>query len=361
MITPVRYNPSFEVLEEEEAKTEQGFIDTLLGISKTTYADSGHAIRSVHAKSHALLRAELTVLDHVAPEYAQGLFAKAGTYPVIMRLSTSPGDILDDKISTPRGMALKIIGVEGARVDGSEGDVTQDFIMVNGPVFTAPTGKKFLVNLKLLAGTTDKAPGLKLALSAALRGTEKLIEAVGGESATLKAMGGHPETNPLGETYFSQVPVLFGDYMAKISLAPVSPELTVLTDAPVDLKGTPDGLRKAMQQHFASQGGTWELRVQLCTDLEKMPIEDPTVEWKQEESPYVAVARLVVQPQEGWSEELSKKIDDGIQFSPWHAIAAHRPLGSIMRIRKVAYQASQKFRTEKNGVPLVEPKDIAGF
>ena len=39
MITPVRYNPSFEVLEEEEAKTEQGFIDTLLGISTTTYAD----------------------------------------------------------------------------------------------------------------------------------------------------------------------------------------------------------------------------------------------------------------------------------------------------------------------------------
>jgi hypothetical protein len=163
MITPVRYNPSFEVLEEEEAKTEQGFIDTLLGISTTTYADSGHAIRSVHAKSHALLRAELTVLDNIAPAYAQGIFAKAGTYPTLMRLSTSPGDILDDKVSTPRGVAIKIIGVEGDRVDGSEGDVTQDFIMINGPVFSAKTGKKFLGNLKLLAGTTDKAPGLKVA------------------------------------------------------------------------------------------------------------------------------------------------------------------------------------------------------
>ena len=361
MITPVRYNPSFEVLEEEEAKTEQGFIDTLLGISTTTYADSGHAIRSVHAKSHALLRAELTVLDNIAPAYAQGIFAKAGTYPTLMRLSTSPGDILDDKVSTPRGVAIKIIGVEGDRVDGSEGDVTQDFIMINGPVFSAKSGKKFLGNLKLLAGTTDKAPGLKVALSAALRGAEKVLEAVGTESGTLKAMGGHPETNPLGETYFSQVPVLFGDYMAKISLAPVAPELTVLKDAPVDLSGTPDGLRRAMQQHFATQGGEWELRVQLCTDLATMPIEDATVEWKQEDSPFVAVARLKVTPQEGWSEELSKKIDDGVQFSPWHAVAAHRPLGSIMRIRKVAYEASQKFRTEKNGTPVVEPKDISGF
>jgi hypothetical protein len=278
-----------------------------------------------------------------------------------MRLSTSPGDVLDDKISTPRGMAIKIIGVEGARVEGSEGDVTQDFIMVNGPVFMAPTGKKFLGNLKLLAGTTDKVPTLKLALSATLRGVEKVIEAVGGESSTLKSLGGHPETNPLGETYFSQAPVLFGDYMAKISLAPVSPELTALTDAPVDLSGTHDGLRRAMQEHFASQGGEWELRVQLCTDLETMPIEDPSVEWKQDASPYVAVARLAVAPQEGWSEELSKKIDDGIQFSPWHAVAAHRPLGSIMRIRKAAYKMSQKFRTERNGVPMVEPKDISGF
>ena len=361
MITPVRYNPSFEVLEEEEAKTEQGFIDTLLGISKTTYADSGHAIRSVHAKSHALLRGSLTVLDNVAPEYAQGVFAKAGTYPVLMRLSTSPGDILDDKVSTPRGVALKIIGVEGARVDGSEGDVTQDFIMINGPVFSAPTGKKFLGNLKLLAGTTDKAPSLKLALSAALRGAEKVLEAVGTESATLKSMGGHPETNPLGETYFTQVPVLFGDYMAKLSLRPASPEIMALKDAPVDLKDTPDGLRHAMQEHFSTLGGEWDLCVQLCTDLATMPIEDPTVEWKEEESPFVPVARLKVTPQEGWSEELSKKIDDGVQFSPWHAVAAHRPLGSIMRIRKAAYQSSQKFRTEKNGAPLVEPKDMSGF
>jgi hypothetical protein len=70
---------------------------------------------------------------------------------------------------------------------------------------------------------------------------------------------------------------------------------------------------------------------------------------------------LKVEPQEGWSEALSKKIDDGIQFSPWHAVAAHRPIGSIMRIRKAAYQASQKFRTEKNGTPVVEPKDMSGF
>lgn len=46
MITPVRYNPSFDVLEEDEAKTEQGFIDTLLGISNTTYLVPIPVVRS---------------------------------------------------------------------------------------------------------------------------------------------------------------------------------------------------------------------------------------------------------------------------------------------------------------------------
>src|SRR5258708_6928935 len=37
-----------------------------------------------------------------------------------MRFSTIPGDILDDSVSTPRGLAIKVIGVEGERLEGSE-------------------------------------------------------------------------------------------------------------------------------------------------------------------------------------------------------------------------------------------------
>ncbi len=357
-IVPLAYQTSFEVPEEDEAKTVEQMLESLKHISTITYEDSGHALRSVHAKSHGILRGKLTVLDNVPPAYAQGLFSHPGSYDVVARLSTTPGDILDDKVSTPRGMAIKIIGVAGDRVDGSEMETTQDFVMVNGPVFAAPTAKKFSANLKLLAPTTDKAPKLKVALSAVLRGAEKVLEAVGGESGTLKSLGGHPTTNPLGETYFTQAPILYGAYMAKVSLAPIAPSLTALTDAPVDLHDTHDGLREAVKSHFASEGGEWELRVQLCTDIEKMPIEDSSVEWKQEESPYVAVARLTMDPQAGWSEELSKLVDDGMRFNPWHALAAFRPIGSIMRVRKAAYAMSSAFRFERTGVQQVEPRDL---
>lgn len=150
------------------------------------FADSRHAVRSVHAKSHGILKGELEVLPGLPAELAQGLFAKPAQYPVIMRLSTIAGDLLEDSVSLPRGIAIKVVGVDGERLPGSEDSRTQDFLLVDGPVFTAPNARRFLASLKLLAKTTDKAPELKKALSYVLRGVEAGVESVGGESAMLK-------------------------------------------------------------------------------------------------------------------------------------------------------------------------------
>lgn len=353
---PLLYQPAYESLEEDEAETTRELIETLHKIGEIVHKDEGHAYRGVHAKSHGLLLAELQVAPGLPSHLAQGLFAQPGSYPVAMRFSTTPGDLLDDAISTPRGVALKVVGVPGERAPGSEGEVTQDFLMVNGPVFSAPTAKAFLKPLKLLASTTDKAPGLKKVLAAALRGLEAIVEKAGGESGTLKAMGGHPETNILGETFYTQAPMLYGPYMAKLSLAPVSPELTALTDAPVDLDGKPDGLREAVVAHFARHGGEWELRAQLCTDIDAMPIEDASVQWPEDKSPFITVARLVAKPQVAWSDERAAAVDDGMAFTPWHALAAHRPIGSIMRVRQAVYRMTAGFRSEHNATKVQEPR-----
>lgn len=360
-VSPLIYQAAYEVAEEGEAETQAGLLKTLYCISETTYKDSGHAMRSVHAKSHGLLRGELRVSDGLPPMLAQGIFAKPGTWPVVMRLSTVPGDMLDDSVSTPRGMAVKVVGVEGARLDGSEDAVTQDFVLVDGPAFLTPGAKKFLGSLKLLASTTDKAPALKKALSAALRGAERVLEAIGGESPAIKAMGGHPETHILGETFYSQAPILFGPYMAKISIAPASAELKALIGLHLNVNGKPNGLRDAVVAFFARNGAEWELRVQLCTDLEKMPIEDASVVWPERLSPYVAVARIAVAPQTAWNQARSRAVDDGMSFSPWHGVTAHRPIGSIMRVRKAAYEMSARFRADRNGVRMIEPKNLDDF
>jgi hypothetical protein len=357
IISYIRFDPSMEVPEQDEAQTAAELVTTMRGICETTYKDGGHAIRSVHAKSHAILKGELTILPNLPTPYANGLFAKPGTHPVVMRFSTTPGDILDDSVSTPRGLAIKILNVDGERLPGSDGR-NQDFLMVNGPAFQAASAKDFLKSLKLLAATTDRVPGIKKIASALLRAAEATLESVGGESATLKSLGGHPETNVLGETFFTEVPVLYGPYIAKLSLAPVSPDLATLKNAPVDLRNKPNGLREAAADFFRSHDAEWELRVQLCTNLEDMPIEDSSKPWPEDKSPYVPVARIRVAAQDSWSEARSRAVDDGFSFSPWHGIADHRPLGSIMRVRKAAYDMSAKFRSDRNAVHVCEPSTI---
>ncbi|WP_369300972.1 catalase family protein [Pseudomonas sp. N2-5-1-1] len=355
-IQPLAFEPSFEQIPDDEAQTSKELAEALHGIMETTFRDSGHATRSVHAKAHGLLRGHISVLENLPATLAQGAFAKPVRLPVYLRFSTNPGDILDDKVSTPRGLAIKIVGVDGPRLPGSDGEVTQDFVMQNAKAFTAATPKAFLKTLKLLAKTTDKAPGMKKAFSALLRGVEATLESMGGESGTLKSLGGHPQTHILGESFSSVVPMLYGPYYAKVAVVPVSSNLTALTDLHVDFGDNPDGLRAAVEAYFAQSGGTWEVRVQLATDLEKMPIEDASVQWPEDLSPYVTVARIDLEPQAAWSPENVQKIDDGMAFSPWHGLAAHRPLGGVMRVRKPAYEMSSGFRAEHNGCPIHEPR-----
>lgn len=353
--SPLAFRPEYEAPAADEAQTIEALSDALRHVSETTFRDGGHALRSVHAKSHGLLSGELQVRGDLPAAYAQGIFARAASYPVVMRFSTNPGDVLDDSVTVPRGLALKVVGVEGERLPGAEGQVTQDFVMADAPAFAAATPKKFLGTLRLLAKTTDTPQVLKKALSTVLRGAERAVEAVGGKSTTLVNLGGHASTNILGETFYTQVPLLFGSYFGKLSVAPASPELTALTGAPVSTSGRPDALRGAVNETIPASGGTWEVRVQLCTDLERMPVEDASVAWPEELSPYVTVARIVVPAQTGWSEARARAVDDGLSFSPWHGIAAHRPLGGIMRARRSTYEMSAGFR-EAHGCPLHEPR-----
>lgn len=361
-LAPIRFSPSVERPGDDEAETIQGLIATMRYINEKTLADGGHAIRSVHAKTHGILQGDLEVDTNLPADLAQGLFAKSGRYPVVMRYSTIPGDILDDSVSTPRGLAVKIIGVEGERLEGSERDITQDFLLINGPAFSAPTPKKFLSVVRLLARTTDEVEWLKKLLSTAMRQVQQVIVAVTGRpSTTVATLGGQPETNILGDTFYSQAPVRFGDLIAKIAIAPVSPELKALAQAPLNVNGVPNGLREAVMEFFKKNGGTWEVRAQLCVDLELMPIENAAIVWPEDVSPYRPIARITVKPQVAWSQARSSAVDDGMSFAPWHGLAAHRPLGGIMRARKAVYEMAKRFRAERNGRVIEEPRERVPF
>jgi hypothetical protein len=349
---PVHYDPSVEKPISNEEDVHGELMDTMHSIQETTSKDYGHAVRSVHAKSHGVFEGEMTVEPDLPRELAQGLFASPGNHRVVMRLSTQPGDILDDAVSAARGMAIKVFDVDGEQLPDAEGGRTHNFVLASDPAFGAPNSEKFLGSLKQLAGTTDKAEWAKKLLSSTLRGVEDLLEAVGGESATLKSMGGVPITHPLGDNYYSQTAYRFGDYIAKFGLFPVSENLTQLTGDRVNVTDRPDALREVVRDTILEQGGAWELRVQLCTDLEKMPVEDASVAWDEKASPYRPVARITVKPQMSVGTELQGHTDENTFFSPWHGLAAHQPLGSVNRARRRTYEMSAEFRGRFNGCPM---------
>jgi hypothetical protein len=352
---PLRFDTAFEQPEPDEAVHIAALADVFTRMAQTVAETEGHAHRAVHAKGQGLLKAELQIFEGLPAELAHGLFAQPARHAALVRLSSPPAEQLPDTVSTPRAIALKVLGVEGPRLPGDEEQHTQDFLMVNGPAFSTPGVAGFLRSAKLLAATTERMPRTKKLISATLRGAEAALESVGGESGTLKSLGGEPQRHPLGETYFSQVPFLYGPFMAKFSLEPVSPSLQALHGQP--LASADDTQREAVVAFFDTLGepAVWALRVQLCRDLEQMPLEDASVAWPEAISPWQTVAHLIVPKQPAWDAVASPLAEDQLAFAPWHALAAHRPLGSLNRARRVVMQASRTFRSGFNGCPIHEP------
>lgn len=61
------------------------------------------------------------------------MFAKPGTHDMIMRYSSLPPKLVSDNIPAPRGIGLKIFGVEGEKIWG-EDKKTQDWTFNNYPI-----------------------------------------------------------------------------------------------------------------------------------------------------------------------------------------------------------------------------------
>jgi catalase len=352
----IRFHESVEVPQPGEEQSFTELASTMVLISTMINDRCRHAARSVHAKSHGLLRAELKVLEQLPPELAQGLFQPGSVYPAIMRFSTNPGDILPDSISTPRGLAVKLLNVEGKMVAEHEGQTTQDIVMVNGKAFPDKDAAKFLESVKLLETHVNDSEAFKQVVSTTAQAAETVLEAAGTESALLKNFG-HLQTNVLGETFSTIVPVRYGDYIAKICLEPESENLKERLHKHVG-GGGHSPLRDAVVEFFKTEEAVWAVKVQLCKDLTAMPVEDASVLWPEDVSPFRTVAYLTAGPQDAYSAARRTFVDERLSFNPWHALEAHRPLGNIMRARKRAYALSSAYRHETNGQTATEPRSI---
>lgn len=354
----LRYAPEIEMMAPDEAALTSDILKEMAATSRQTFDLRRHAFRDAFAKSHGFLKGELSISGDLPEHLRQGVFARATTYQVVIRLSSISGDVVSDTIPEARGMAIKLIGVDGVRLLPDHAGRNQDFLLVNIPVFapgTLPLYKK-LINLnKTIAGSPEL---VQRGLAAAARGVEAVEEAVGIEPSALVQQVARDNANLLGETYHSMAAVRFGDYVAKISAAPLSANVKALTGRQVDDVGN-STMRDLVVEHFRREGAEYQLRAQLCVDLKRMPIEDASVLWPEEMSPHQAIATLRIPAQEAFSPARRVFGDDVLSFNPWNGVEDHRPLGAIMRVRKSVYEQSSRFRHEMNVQPRIEPAAIS--
>ena len=118
----------------------------------------------------------------------------------------------------------------------------------------------------------------------------------------------------------------------------------------------PNRLRNVMVAQLAKDAFEFDLYVQRQTDPVSMPVEDPTVGWDALVAPEYHVGSVYVPVQE-FDTPRKRALGDGLSFTIWHCLPAHRPLGGINRIRRAVYQAASARRRALNGQQDAEPGD----
>jgi hypothetical protein len=355
----VRFADGVEEIQPNEDQLGDETVASMARMARFMFEKHRHAIRDAHAKSHGILRGELQVYPNLPAHLAQGMFKEAKTYQVIIRLSTSPGAIQPDSQPAVKGFGLKIIGVAGKKFLVEEADaVTQDFLMVNDTII--PTGDvKSYHDMQLKLEKMVHGPEfIQTVVNEAAVLADKVLEAVGSKKEVPVVVQAHPNTHILGETYTTLGAIRYGDYVAKVGVAPLSENVQALAGKEVDVS-EPGAYRDLVVDFFHSQGAEYELRAQLCTDLKTMPVEDASIDWPQNQSPYQALGKIVIPAQEAFSPARHVYADEVLSFNPFHCLPEHLPLGSINRVRIKAYASSTTYRHATNAQPKVEPTAIS--
>ena len=299
----------------------------------------GRIRRGQHAKATGCVRGVFTIRDDVAEDLRHGVFHQPNrSFQAIVRFSNSAETLDPDGSVAARGMAIKLLDVDGAPAIPGTDNRCQDFLTVNHPVFPFATPAEYLrlFDIRATPLVGDPLAAAWLALfhpQHLLIVTEILVEIV--DSPLVTYWSGSP--------YWLGPPENAGGHAVKYSLVPRF-EGTAPPSAPTRMPD--DYLSQALARYLRTREAVFEFRVQPQTDPVAMPVEDTSVEWDEEVSKPIPVATLTIGVQDIDSPEVRALAEEceTMAFSPWNALAEHRPLGGINRLRQAVYLASQAKR-----------------
>jgi hypothetical protein len=167
--------------------------------------------------------------------------------------------------------------------------------------------------------------------------------------------------SPLQSEYWSATPYSLGPHAVRWAVRPLpidpplgKPDAHAMADPALHAKQ--NELRAHLVAHLSQRRALFDFYVQVQTDANAMPVEDPTIAWDERVSPPRKIGQLEINAQI-FDTEHKRALGEGLSFTPWHSLPEHRPLGGINRARRAVYLALAAQRRELNGVARVEPDD----
>lgn len=313
-----------EVVAADEAARHAAASEALVALQRRKSAKHG-AGRALHRKGVVAAMGRLRVLAGLPEAARHGLFAEPREYPVLVRLSNGGVDVQSDRRPDIRGFAFRVLGVPGDAALGGQTD-HQDISLINQTSFAFPDSRLFF-GLVLAAG---QGPAALLAWLLKTFGPLGMLRQIKKMGATFNK----PFTGFATERFASVLPLCCGPHAVKLRLLP--PEgLQPRADAGSDW-------RADLAAHASGGPLRYRLQLQFFVDEARTPIEDASVEWPEAVASFVDVAELLVEAPTR-DAAVQARVESGV-FDPWQSLAEHRPLGEVMRARKVAYFASQQAR-----------------
>lgn len=340
IIYPIIDSSLSESLYPNEAATAEKIADVIEKSIREKYS-AGTALRDAHPKAHGCVRAEFKVQKKLPQNLAQGIFIPGKTYKAWIRFSNASPDASQADIKKDaRGMAIKVLGIPGEKLLEDESNAsTQDFIMINHPVFFINDPDRYLA---LMQDVNSKNYFRKLHIPFALgfKGTSI--------AANLKTQ----ISNPLQTRYWSMVPYQLGlgsdRQVVKYSVRACSAAVDPMPDHP-----SHDFLREVLRNSLQKNDACMEFLVQVRTS-NTMSVEDSMTEWKESQAPFYQVATIHI-PKQVFDTPDQNKFCENLSFTPWHALPEHKPLGVVNRMRKVIYERISRVRHEMNLTKRQEP------
>jgi hypothetical protein len=310
-----------EVIAPDEQAVTAKFIAFLKAATEKRHP-TGTRRRFNQGRATACVDAEFTVLDGLDDGHRVGLFAKPRTYRATIRFANATS--ASDREADVRGMSVKVMGVEGANL--TPGAASQDFVLNSHPVMMVPGTREFLELLEANESGGFRRIAYFLTHLAATR---------------IAAASRSNPTCHLDIPYWSTTPYLFGPKRAvKYIVNPASNRSSTMPPSRTDTY-----LQDAMRARLGDGDALFDFMIQFQTDSRRMPIEDASVEWKQQDSPYIPVARIRI-PRQSVDDPARIAACEQAAFNPWHCLAEHRPLGNMNRARRAIYAAMAAFRAE---------------